>query len=177
MSVRSARPFKALALATVAGVLGCEQGDTLQLDAGAMLVLREGGQVPEEVVEPRADGGEEPPPSSSLDELLAIASGAVRGTVTSLRVRALTEEGKAAGINWRIHFDRVELLTTSSIGVGRVPEMSAYLIPVECEAFDDEGVPLPDRRLSTCTGRNEHNSPEVGEDLIALFSRRPVKPL
>lgn len=48
--------------------------------------------------------------------------------------------------------------------------MNIYLIPSNCEAFNAEGDRVPDAQLSTCTGRNEYNSPGPGERIVGFLT-------
>lgn len=169
MSARRRTVLRTIVLLASTAVVACEESTTVEFDGGPFS-FRDGAATYSDASPSRSDGADKvPPPRSSLDEVLAVATGVARGRVTNLRLDAVMDEFRAAGIQWRIYYDLIELESSRALGTGRSPSMTVRLIPTKCEAYDDDGNLLPGRQLSTCTGRNEHNSPEVGEDLIALF--------
>lgn len=156
----------------------CSSLEGMEFDGGFEPTQVDGAQIGRDAEpRPREDASGPPPPASTLDSLLDASSGAVHARVLLVRREAVVGEVRAAGANWRIYQDLVDVEASRSIGAGRLGTMTVSLIPTRCEAFDDEGQPIPDLVLSHCTGRNEHNSPLEGETMIALLSGNSETPM
>lgn len=149
---------------------GCSSVEEYALDGGLEPIQVDGSSRIGDA-EPWApeDAGGPPPPKSTLEHLLEPSSGVVQARVLLLRPEAVVLEVRAAGWNWRIYKDLVEIEVSRALGAGRVGPMTVDLIPTRCEAFDDEGQPIPDAELSHCTGRSPNNSPVEGEHMIGLL--------
>jgi hypothetical protein len=109
-------------------------------------------------------------PTGTLEEYVDRASGVFVGTVVSVSVDAVVEEVRAAGLSWRIHSDIIEVRAERAIGTAGGPSLHARLIPVRCEAFDDQGQAVPGAVLSTCTGRDPGNSPAQNARVLGFLT-------
>lgn len=155
----------------------CSRLEGLDLDGGGEPIPEDASQIGSDAQPSwHEDSAGPPPPRSTLEYLLEASSGVVEGRVLLLRREAVVNEVRAGGWNWRIYIDLVEIEASRALGVGRVGEMAVRLIPTRCEAFDDEGQPIPDAQLSHCTGRSPTNSPGEGERMIALLSGTSMTP-
>jgi hypothetical protein len=120
---------------------------------------------------PFIDGGGPQPDdpqysAGSFESAVQRAGYILLGRVSSKRVDAYRVEWESGGIKWVIFFDEIILDVQEVVAGASQSGNRMTLYPVHCEAYRD-GQPVS-MTNSACTSRNQHNTVEAGDRVIAF---------